>query len=303
MIVRARVGDAPRRAVVVSEVGEAGNAGERQPDDVEIGAGDLILVIDVGGVQPSMRVAGDEGLAGRRSGAVDGPVVGAGVCVFHPLDGGEGFRHIVRAVQEIAVVLIARRRDDELPRLVSLEQPRGALRAELVDEPRAPRLALEHAHHNVANLERGEAVFRIPPLRSRADERVFDGQRGGGFDEGVDAGGVSLEHVAGVLRKRVPIALDGRRDLEPAHGFIVFQPGLADELRPSSARAGAVAVHMPEPVLGGGETLPEKSVPRGLGADARNPMPVAEDCNRRVRPAQRQLGHGIGNGGRHIVGG
>ena len=155
----------------------------------------------------------------------------------------------------------------------------------------------------MANLEHGEAVSRLPPFGARADERVLDRQRARGRDEGVDAGGVRLEHVAGVLRKRLPVALDGRRDLESAHRLVVFQTGRADELRPSSASAGAVAVHMPEPVLGGGETLPEEGVPRGLGVDSRYPMPVAEYGDARVNPAQRQFGFGVGNGGRHVVGG
>ena len=88
MVIRARVGDAPRDVGVVSEVGESGAAGERQPDDVEFGACNLILVIDVGGVEPAMRVAGDERLAGRGARAVNRPVVGAGVGVLRPLDGG-----------------------------------------------------------------------------------------------------------------------------------------------------------------------------------------------------------------------
>ena len=93
------MGYAPSDVRVVSEMREAGDAGERQADDVELRAGYLILVIDVGGVQPAMRVAGDERLAGGGARAVDRPVVGAGVrVVLHPLDGGGSALELVRAV-------------------------------------------------------------------------------------------------------------------------------------------------------------------------------------------------------------
>ena len=98
MIVGAGVGDAPRDGGIVSEVGEAGTAGERQPDDVEVRAGDLILVVDVGGIQSAMRVSRHERLAGGGSGAVNRPVVGAGVVILHPLDGGGSLLELVRAV-------------------------------------------------------------------------------------------------------------------------------------------------------------------------------------------------------------
>ena len=190
-----------------------------------------------------------------------------------------------------------------MPRLVSPEKPRGALRAEFVDQPRAPELALEHAHHYVANLEHREAVFGVPPLRARADERVLRRQRGGGLDEGVDAGGVSVKHGARFGGQRAPIALDGRGDLEAAHGGVMLDARLADQLRPSAVSAGAVDVHVPEPILGGGEPLPEKGVPGGLGANAGNPVPVADDGYAVVRPPKRHIGRGVGNGGRQIFGG
>ena len=52
-----------------------------------------------------------------------------------------------------------------------------------------------------------------------------------------------------------------------------------DPLRPAPQRFVAVGVHVPQTVLGGGETLAEEQVGGGPGADVRDAPTVAEDID------------------------
>ena len=153
------------------------------------------------------------------------------------------------------------------------------------------------------NLEHGEAVFGVPPFGAGVQDGVLDRQRGGGFDEGVDAGGVRFEHGAGFGGERFPVALDRIGNLKAAHGGVMLDARRARQLRPSSIGASAVGVHVPQPVLGGGEPLPEKGVLNGLGADVRDAARVSDYGNAVVRSVQRQRGFGVGNRGREVFGG
>ena len=63
LVVGHGVSDAPRDAGVVSEVREGRESRERQADRVELGAGDVVLVVDVGRVERPVRVAGHQRLA------------------------------------------------------------------------------------------------------------------------------------------------------------------------------------------------------------------------------------------------
>src|SRR5919199_1494689 len=75
LVVGAGVGDAPGDARVVGEVGEGGDAGEGVADDVELRAGEVVLVVDVRHVGRAVRVAGHQRLARGGATAVDRPVV------------------------------------------------------------------------------------------------------------------------------------------------------------------------------------------------------------------------------------
>ena len=59
LIVCPGVSDTPSNICIVSEVRKRRASRERQPYDIEIWTGDLVLVIDVGSVQASMRITGD----------------------------------------------------------------------------------------------------------------------------------------------------------------------------------------------------------------------------------------------------
>ena len=98
LVVGGGVGYAPADPGVVPEVGEGRNAGEGQSDDVELGAGDAVLVVGVGGVKGAMGVAGQDGLAGggAATGAVrfpsgsagDHPTVAAAIHFRQVIEGG-----------------------------------------------------------------------------------------------------------------------------------------------------------------------------------------------------------------------
>ena len=63
LIVGVGVGHAPGDVGVVTEVGETRAAGKRQADCVEVGTGDMVLVVDVGGVEAAVWVARHKRLA------------------------------------------------------------------------------------------------------------------------------------------------------------------------------------------------------------------------------------------------
>ena len=78
------VGHAPCHAGVVAEMGKAGAAREGEPQGVEVGAGDVVLVVDVGGVERPVGVARNERLPRGRAAAQQGPVVAPPLGVREP---------------------------------------------------------------------------------------------------------------------------------------------------------------------------------------------------------------------------
>jgi hypothetical protein len=62
----------------VAEVGDAGDAGDGEADDVELGAGEPDLLVDAGILDVAVRVAREDGVAGGGAGAGDQPAVAAG---------------------------------------------------------------------------------------------------------------------------------------------------------------------------------------------------------------------------------
>ena len=133
-----------------------------------------------------------------------------------------------------------------------------------------------------------------PRLGLGIDESILDGQRSCGLDERVDAGGVGFKHR---LRRRAAhrqVRFRGLLNAERAHGPILVEAGLADELRESTERPVAVVVHVPEAILGGREALREKRVVFGRGADVWHAPSVADDVDRRVQFADADGGLEIG---------
>ncbi|MGX1131706.1 hypothetical protein RKD49_003896 [Streptomyces glaucescens] len=70
LVVGHGVGDGPGDGAGVAEVGDAGDAGHGEADDVELRAGQVDLLVDAGVLDPAVRVARDDGLSG------DGPLAG-----------------------------------------------------------------------------------------------------------------------------------------------------------------------------------------------------------------------------------
>ena len=79
------IGHAPGDVGIVAEVQDAGHAGYRVADDFEVGAGEVGLIIDGGGVEAAVGVAGDQRQAGVGVVAGDRPGVGAGVGFVEPV--------------------------------------------------------------------------------------------------------------------------------------------------------------------------------------------------------------------------
>ena len=79
LVVGHGVGNAPGHALVVPEVGKARAAREGKTDNVELGAGHVVLVVDVGHVKTPVRIARDQRGPRRRPFGTEGPAVGAGV--------------------------------------------------------------------------------------------------------------------------------------------------------------------------------------------------------------------------------
>ena len=180
--------------LVVTKVREPWTSGEGQADYVEVGTGDVVLIVDVWGVQAAVRVPSDERLAGGGPRAMNGPVVRTTVVVFQPLYRGESVLQLLDAVDQIGLGLRARWHDDELTGkarsslvapnaldtisplvAVPFQEAGGSLRAEGIDQLGTPGLALEHAHHDVSDLEYRETVPGPPGYRLSTDQCVLHG--------------------------------------------------------------------------------------------------------------------------------
>ena len=289
LVVGHGVGDAPRDAGVVTEVREAREPGERQAYRVELGAGDVVLVVDVGRVEPPVRVAGHQRSTRSGPGAGQRPVVAARIGLAHRADGLLEVGEVRQRVVSGAVVLRGRRHDEQIAPVARQQLCRPA-RTERVQQLRPPQLRLEDAHQDVPTLEDGQAVPRLPPLRLVFYQRELGGQRPG-VDEGVDSGRVGVQHRPRLVVQVLVVEPDRRTDLEPAHLDVLLQGVGARVLGPSAVGQQSVVLHVPQPVLGRREGLPEEGVAGGAGPHVGNPVGVAVDVDRALQPV-----HGRGPG-------
>lgn len=78
LVVGHRVGDGPGDRAGVGEVGDARDAGDGEADDVELGAGEVDLLVDAGVLDEAVGVARDDRLPGGGPLARDEPAVAAG---------------------------------------------------------------------------------------------------------------------------------------------------------------------------------------------------------------------------------
>ena len=289
LVVGHGVRDAPGDVGVVSEVREAREPREGQADRVELRAGDVVLVVDVGRVERPVGVAGHERPTRSRPRAGQRPVVASRVGLAHRADGAFEIGEMRQCVVSVGVVLGSRGHDEQVA-AVARQQLGGLLRAERPKQLFPPELGLEDAHQDVSPLVHGETVPRLPPVRRVVDERELGGQRSR-VDEGVDAGRVCPQHGPSLVVQVLVVEPDRRADLEPAHLHVLLQGVRARVLRPSAIGQQAVVLHVPQPVLGRGEGLAEEGVVGRAGPDVRNPVGVAVDVDRALQPVH---GHGPG---------
>ena len=176
LVVGGGVGDAPADPRVVAEVGEGRDAGEGQADNVELGAGDAVLVVGVGGVQRTVGIAGHQRLAGGGELSGPGPTVAAAVHFGEIVEGGGALGQFLQAHVEGPGCGGSGGQYQQVARLVSGEELSGLLRPHGLHHPRPPYLGLEDAHQDVAHLVDDETVPRLPRLRLDASDGVLGGQ-------------------------------------------------------------------------------------------------------------------------------
>ena len=244
----------------MSEVGETRNAGERYANDIKAVAGDMVLIIDAGNIQPAVAVAGQDGAAGSGAFPADDPRVGTAVGFAQQVQVGGAFQHLPQAQVNRAVVIRAGGDDNGLPRRVGGEQGGGALGAQGADQPGAPRLALKDAHKDVPHFVDGQAVPGLPGFGGDAGDGALNGPGGVAADKGVDAGGVGVQHRAGAGAGGVVVGAGGVLQAEAAHLPVGAEGRFAGDFGPASHGAAAVVFHGPEAVLGGDEALGEPGV-------------------------------------------
>src|SRR5690606_813871 len=153
LVVGHGVGDGPGDGAGVAEVGDAGDAGHGEADDVELRAGQVDLLVDAGVLDEAVRVAGDDRLPGDGAVPGDEPAVAAG---------GAG--------------------------AVGGEQADG-VRAEVFGDVRAPQLGGETGEQDVG----GEPAAERGPRLPAAGGESHAGELGGGaVPSGVLRGGQAL---------------------------------------------------------------------------------------------------------------
>ena len=134
LIIGHRVRHAPCHAGVVAEVRQAGHAGEAQADGVPLGAGEMVLVVDVGHVEAPVGIARDERPAARRAGAAERPAVAPLRGLGHERHGRREALHLLEPVNARPAVLGRGRDDQQGMRLRLPRETRRALGAQVAQE-------------------------------------------------------------------------------------------------------------------------------------------------------------------------
>ena len=182
---------------------------------------------------------------------------------------------MLKRVADVATVLRAWGNDEQMSLAVARVHLRRPLSAEAVDQARPPQLPFVHPHEDVPGLEHGQAVPRDPGLGSGLHEGVLGGLRLGSANPGVDAGGVGVQHGPGLRVQSLVVCLDRAAELEPPHLDVLVHGDFPDQLGQRTVRGPAVLLHVPEPVLGRGEPLPEEGVVGRLSLDVGDAVGVA----------------------------
>ena len=156
-----------------------------------------------------------------------------------------------------------------------------ALRPHPGQEGGLVELLLPGAHEDVADLEHGHRVPRLPGLGAQAAERELrrqgpSGRRPRG-ERGVHPGGVGVEDGAGRRGHRRHVGLGGADEVEAPGEDVGGDPRLAGHLGPPPGGPPPVALHLPQPVLDADPALPEPGVVLVPGLNVGHPGGVAAD--------------------------
>ena len=102
------------------------------------------------------------------------------------------------------------------------------------------------------------------------------------LDQGIDAGGIGLEHGSGVRREIGEIGFGDAIDAEDTEKLVGAEAGLAEQLREPAGADPPAHFHLPEPILGVHVAEREGGVGLRAGIDVRDAVPVADDLDGRA---------------------
>ena len=122
----------------------------------------------------------------------------------------------------------------------------------------------------MAHFVHGQAVPGFPGFGGDAGDAIFHGQGRSAGDEGIDAGGVGVQHRFGAGAGGGVVGAGGVRQAVAAQLRILRDGGRAGGLGPAAGGAAAVVLHCPESVLGRRKTLGEPGVRFVGGANVRD---------------------------------
>ncbi len=253
----------------------------------------MVLVVDVGGVQRPVRVARQQRLPRGRAAPRQHPVVAPGVRHVHPVHRFQALAQLIQRVRAGALVHAAGRDDDQVAGLVAGQRARRLLRPKLAQEPGPPQLSFEAAHHNVAHLEDGQRVPGLPRLGRASHQPVLRRQRRGRGNEGVDPGGVGVQHGPrlGVQFGVVPLRRGAQ--LEAPHGHVLLYRARPGVLGPAARGPAPVVLHLPQPVLRRHEALGEERIVHRPGPCVRDAVAVSVHLDRPLQPREAQRAGGL----------
>ena len=252
------------------------------------------LVPDAGHAAGQVRVAGEQGPAGRRAARADRPVVRA-ARRRRQTDLVADAPDLLGQPQPVAVEALTGAKHDGIALRIGRVDLRGALLAQLADQVGAQQLPLPIGREpEREELAARQHVRRAPRLEVEAEKLELGRQRRGAPGRLVEAGAVRIEE-----RSQVGAELRLLSQREPAqtkrpHQAVGRQSHPPRDLGDPAGADPALDVDLPESVLAVAEALPEPEVGGGLGPDRRHPPAVAGDLDPVIEPADLELARDTG---------